>query len=197
MITVLSSPKPGSGTSTTAALLALTAAASDQPTVLMDLTGDQAPLFAITPTGRTSNVTNRLELVHAEALSTREQANVIAASKPAEYHVVIDAGRADHPIHEHLPAGATITWVLRPCYLALRRAVAAPTRPDRIVPLSELGRALSLADIEHVLGAPVVASIEVHPEIARAIDTGLLVSGPPLRAVRALRPLIDPNREAA
>ena len=33
--------------------------------------------------------------------------------------------------------------------------------------------------------------------IARATDAGLLVSGPPRRALRALRPLIDPTREAA
>jgi hypothetical protein len=196
MITVLSSPKPGSGTTTTAALLALTAA-SDQPTVLVDLVGDQAPLMAITPAGRISIVTNCLELVHAEALSLGEQTNVIAANKSPEYHVVIDAGRADNPIHEHLPAGATVTWVLRPCYLALRRAVAATTRPDQIVLVSELGRALTPVDVEHILGAPVVASIEIHPEIARATDAGLLVGGPPRRAIRALRPLIDPNREAA
>ena len=44
MITVLSSPKPGSGTSTTAALLAI-AASNDANTTLIDLCGDQPALF--------------------------------------------------------------------------------------------------------------------------------------------------------
>jgi hypothetical protein len=196
MITVLSSPKPGSGTSTTAALVALAAAATGQSAVLLDLAGDQPQLLSVTPDGWVTIVTDHLRLVPAESHRLAEQAAVLTASRPEE-HVVVDAGRSDHPIHDRLPADSAVTWVLRPCYLALRRAVAAPTRPDRIVLLSELGRALTVADVEHVLGAPVVASIEVHPEIARATDAGLLVSGPPLRAIRALRPLIDPNREAA
>lgn len=44
MITVLSSPKPGSGTSTTVALLTL-AAGNDAPTTEMDLCGDRPAIF--------------------------------------------------------------------------------------------------------------------------------------------------------
>ena len=114
MITVLSSPKPGSGTSTTAALLALAAAAAERPTALVDLAGDQPSLLSVTPTGWVTVVSDHLRLVPAETHRLAEQAALLTASRPDEF-VVVDAGRDDHPIHDHLPPGATVTWVLRPC----------------------------------------------------------------------------------
>jgi MinD-like ATPase involved in chromosome partitioning or flagellar assembly len=76
--------------------------------------------------------------------------------------------------------------VLRPCYLALRRAANHPLRPGGIVLVTETGRALSRADVEAVLGAPVRASIPVDPVVARAVDAGLLAGRLP-RPLRALR----------
>src|SRR5919199_1458565 len=59
-----------------------------------------------------------------------------------------------------LAAGAQVSLlVLRPCYLALRRALAAPVRPSGVVLVSEPKRALGRRDIEEVLGVPVRAEI--------------------------------------
>jgi hypothetical protein len=195
MITILSSPKPGSGTSTTAALLALTAA-DDRPSILVDLVGDQSHLFQMTQHARLAFVTDRLEVIDAHTQSTADTADRITALNPSNYHVIIDAGTADDPIHASLEDVAIVTWVLRPCYLTLRRAVAIGRRPDQIILLSELGRSLTASDVEHTIGAPIVANVEVHPEIARATDHGILIGEPPRRAVRALRAVI-PSDEAA
>lgn len=90
--------------------------------------------------------------------------------------VVIDAGMVG-PYSWPLPMATMATRsivVLRPCYLALRKAVVAPVRVDGAVLVTEVGRALNHHDVESVLGVPVLAQIPQHPAIARAVDTGLL-----------------------
>lgn len=86
-------------------------------------------------------------------------------------------------------AGAATRSVLvtRPCFLSLRRALAAPLRPSEIVLLSEPGRSLSRYDVEDCLGAPVVAEVPVDPAVARAVDAGLLASRLPKSLSRGLR----------
>ena len=64
--------------------------------------------------------------------------------------------------------------VTRACYLALRRAVGH--RPDGVILLEEAGRALDGRDVAEVIGAPIVATIPVSPDIARAIDAGILAT---------------------
>ena len=93
-------------------------------------------------------------------------------------HTIVDAG-AGVP-HEALRSIATHSLlVTRPCYLALRRALAMSVRPTGVVLISEAGRALTARDIEHAIGVPVVAEIPVDPAIARAVDAGLLASRVP------------------
>ena len=77
--------------------------------------------------------------------------------------------------------------VLRPCYLALRRALAAPLRPSGVVLVNEPGRALGRADVEALLEVPVRAEIDLDPAIARAVDAGLLAGRLPKVLERALR----------
>ncbi len=77
--------------------------------------------------------------------------------------------------------------VLRPCYLALRRAVAAPLRPSGVVLVAEPDRALSAADVEQVLGVPVVTILRLDAAIARAVDAGLLAARLPRTLERGLR----------
>lgn len=77
--------------------------------------------------------------------------------------------------------------VIRPCYLALRRALSAPARPSRILVVNEPGRALDVADIEDVLGVPVVADVRLDPALARAVDAGLLRNKLPRGLARSLR----------
>jgi hypothetical protein len=77
--------------------------------------------------------------------------------------------------------------VLRPCFLALRRATASAVRPTGTVLLTEDGRALTGADVEEVLGVPIQACVSVTPQIARAVDAGLLASRLPRTLERELR----------
>jgi len=77
--------------------------------------------------------------------------------------------------------------VLRPCFLALRRAVQAPIRPTGVILVAEEGRALSAADVEDVLGVPVQVAVTVTAQVARAVDSGLLASRLPRSLERELR----------
>jgi hypothetical protein len=77
--------------------------------------------------------------------------------------------------------------VLRPCFLALRRAMRAPIRPTGVVLVVEEGRALTTPDVEDVLGVPVQAAVSVTAQVARAVDAGLLASRLPRTLERELR----------
>jgi MinD-like ATPase involved in chromosome partitioning or flagellar assembly len=121
-----------------------------------------------------------------------ERGAVLAGMLAADARpVVADCGRDPAGAALAVAAGAgTSLLVLRPCYLSLRRAVAAPMRPSGVVVVSEPGRALGADDVEEVLGVPVRARISVDPAIARAVDAGLL-------AGRLPRGLAHPLRRAA
>ena len=66
--------------------------------------------------------------------------------------------------------------VLRPCFVALRRAINCPLRPSGVVLVAEEGRALTAGDVEGALGVPVRATVRVTPQVARTVDAGLLAS---------------------
>jgi Flp pilus assembly CpaE family ATPase len=101
--------------------------------------------------------------------------------------VVVDAGPPS-PLAYELAAGATVSLlVLRPCYLALRRALAAPVRPSAVVVVEEPKRSLDPTDIEDVLGVPVRAVVPWDPAISRCVDAGLLAARQPRPLVAALR----------
>lgn len=98
----------------------------------------------------------------------------------AESHIptVVDAGSglATIPIMEHATRSLLI---IRPCYLALRRASLLTTKPHGVIVITEPGRALGVHDVESVVGAPVLAEIPFDPAIARAVDAGLLAGRVP------------------
>jgi hypothetical protein len=83
-------------------------------------------------------------------------------------------------------AGDRTTLVVRACYLALRRARSIPMVVDDVVEIVEGGRALTTVDIEAVLGQPVTARLPFDPQIARAVDAGLMRR----RLPRSLRRLV-------
>ena len=198
MITALSSPKPGTGTTTTAALLALTIRRTTRRHAhIVDLCGDQAAVLGIAShQGATTDIAEQLTLHDLADATTDEQIATICRLAQTGEHVIVDAGSATHPIHPLLPAGTVRCWVLRPCYLALRKATAQTDRPDHVIMLDEIGRALTATDIEAVTGAQVVATIDIHPQIARAIDAGLLTARPPQTAITALTALTHRSEAA-
>jgi hypothetical protein len=101
---------------------------------------------------------------------------------------VVDCGRLPEGAALAVAAGATSSLlVLRPCYLSLRRAMAAPIRPSGVVLVTGAGRALGAHDVEGVLGVPVRAVVAIDPAVARAVDAGLMASRLPRSLDRAIR----------
>jgi MinD-like ATPase involved in chromosome partitioning or flagellar assembly len=125
----------------------------------------------------------------ATAVEGGERGEVLAETLAAGGRVVVaDCGSAASGAALAVAAAAEVSLlVLRPCYLALRRALAAPIRPSAVVLVNEPGRALTRRDIEEVLGVPVRAEIDYDPAIARAVDAGLLAGRVPKTLERALR----------
>jgi len=114
--------------------------------------------------------------------------------------VVADCGTAASGPGLALAAEAPLSLlVLRPCYLALRRALAAPVRPSGVVLLTEAGRSLGRRDVEDVLGVPVRAEVAVDEAVARVVDAGLLARRIPRALERALRAAVGvgASRDAA
>ena len=153
--------KGGVGTSTVAAFRALALAADGFPTALTAADpvqlGDLAALL-----GTTTPDVPTIDVNAAAGLP---------ADPGAQPHVVIDGGIDDVPAG-FLPDEDYL--VTRPCYLALRRAVASPYRPRGIVLVVEPERALSQRDVEEVIGRRVVATMRIEATTARAIDAGLV-----------------------
>lgn len=99
---------------------------------------------------------------------------------------IVDAGTGTVP--DALAAAAQQRLlIIRPCYLALRRATASTIRPTGVVVIEEPGRALCADDVAATLGVPVIAQIALDPLIARAIDAGLLAARLPRPLVGSLR----------
>lgn len=204
MLVACWSPKGGSGTTVVTVLLALSwARPLSAEALIADLTGDVPAALGI-PDPSAPGVVDWLSAssdVGADALARLEvdvgarlkllprgegtsagpsgaRAEALAALLTADPRpVVADCGGADRSPGRELAAGATLSLaVLRPCYLAVRRALASPIRPSGVVLLTEPGRALQRRDVEDVLGVPVWAEVPVTPVVARAVDAGLLAT---------------------
>ena len=208
------SPKGGSGTTVAAALLALVLGrTSPGPAVLADLTGDlPAVLGAAEPGGPGLGdwlgasvdvgleALARLEVDAGRSLRLFPQGNpvsgagcsrraeVLAAHFAADERLIVaDCGSARRSPGLELAAGATLSLVVvRPCYLALRRVLAAPLRASGVLLVDEPERALRKRDVEDALGLPVVAELPRDAAVARAVDAGLLAVKVPRVAERAL-----------
>jgi hypothetical protein len=206
------SVKGGSGTSVVAASLALvlarSAAATPAPVTLVDLDGDAPAVLGLAPPSGPGVVQwlgsdadplalDHLAIEGAPGLRVvpRGPGPIPAAARwpllaqhlaggPAP--AVVDAGSAGPPPGSLADAGTSVL-VIRPCYLALRRAAGLPLRPDVVVMIDEPGRALRRRDVESVLGVKVRAHLELDPAVARAVDAGLLAGRLPAQLAHGLR----------
>lgn len=208
------SAKGGAGTTVIAASLALVLSERAGPGVLLvDLGGDLPAVLGIAePDGPgvaawaaagsrvPADALARLEVPvrsgvtllprGSTALVDEDRASLLAGLLATDDRtVVVDCGTlAQGSAVAPLAAAATASLlVTRPCYLALRRAVAAPLRPTGVVLIDEPGRALDRGDVEAVVGAPVTATVALEAGVARAVDAGLLASRLPRGLHRALR----------
>jgi hypothetical protein len=85
--------------------------------------------------------------------------------------------------------------VVRPCYLALRRARLIEHSSDAVIVVTEPDRALKQADIARVLGLPIAATLDVSADIARRVDAGIITSRPSTELTRALAPVVNRWRD--
>ena len=223
------SPKGGSGTTVIACGLAAVLARSGPAAgaLLVDLSGDAGAVLGVPELGGPglaewlaagadvgAGALARLEVAVGGGLSLLAwkrpepghrtglgRAETLLEALAADHRaVVVDCGSASAGAGLALAAGARESLlVLRPCYLALRRALAAPVRPSGVVLVAEAGRSLGRRDVEEVLGVPVVAEVAVEDAVARAVDAGLLARRVPRPLERALRPLVTgrAGRDAA
>lgn len=204
------SVKGGSGTTVVAASLAVILSRSLPAGALaVDLAGDLPVAFgapdpggpgvtdwaAVTHAG--TDALRRLEIevrpgLHLLASGTARidasGADRLCAALAGDRPVVVDCGSAGDAGGIAVAASAALSLlVLRPCYLALRRALAAPIRPSGVILVTEPGRSLGCRDIEDVLGVPVRAEVAWDPAVARSVDAGLLAARVPRTLERALR----------
>ena len=216
MLVACWSVKGGSGTTVVSAGLALAVAASGHDTLLVDMAGDLPAALGIPePDGPgladwlgagadvAADAIARLEVPARDnvALLPRggelpddagraEELAVLLAADPRA--VIVDCGSALTSASLALAASAGLSLlVLRPCYLALRRALHAPIEASGVVLVGEPQRALQQPDVEDVLGLRVRAAIPWKPAIATAVDAGLLARRLPSPLERGLRDLVD------
>ena len=212
VLTVCWSAKGGSGTTVVACALALLSARRNETSLLVDLAGDVPAVLGVgDPPGPgvhnwVASSTAAPSAIAAIGTSVDVHLRLIAAGSttaPIDHRrwfelgehlaeldaeVVVDAGTAPPP--GLLEPATQNLLVTRPCYVAVRRAVAHAVRPSAVVLICEPGHPLSADDVGAAVHAPVVAEIGFDPSVARAVDTGLMMSRLPRVLTHDLRELI-------
>jgi hypothetical protein len=221
VLLALWSPKGGSGTSVVAAALALVSAGRGE-TRLVDLGGDQPAILGLPPLTSAATLVDWLAAGPSAASEWLDDMTVpvvpglsLLPGGPAAQAASPEAGAAlavalrdggaslfdlGSGADEFDGAGRAVVdvadsalMVLRPCYLALRRAVADPRMASSAgaILVEEPGRALDADDVSAVLGLPVVGRVPVRAEIARAVDAGVLRDRLPAALAKAADGVLD------
>lgn len=221
MLLSLWSPKGGSGTSVFAAACAIVLAAG-RGARLVDLDGDQAAILGLAPTGLEPARGARDWLAAGPATPADGLARLafevgpgLALVPPGAggrgaggeagaalgmvlrdwgAAVVADCGRADDDAARAVvEVSDHAIVVVRPCYLALRRAAADELVRSAAgaVVVDEQGRALGSREVSDVLGIPVLATVPVRAAIARVVDAGVLVTRLPDHLARPARSVLE------
>lgn len=214
MLVTCWSTKGGSGTTVVAASLALLIGrTSPNGCLFVDLGGDGPAVFGVPEPGgpaldrwladphatasqlleRAVPVANSgVDLVATGAPSLANGHALAAAVAQLDRPVVVDAGSIDHGPGYALAGAADLSiLVVRPCYLAVRRAVSSSLQPHGVVLVTEPGRALRRRDIESLLGVPMLAEVPIEAAIARSVDAGLLAARLPSDLLKPLGRIAD------
>ena len=202
-----------------AAALALGCAPA-RPVRLLDLGGDQPAIFGLAadPESGVSDLLRRpagFGLSELDALAAPAVGGVrivpqggmpldaLVPDRGAELAVllrddpactIVDVGSPEHRVaHPFVELADIALIVLRGCYLALRRAVHSPllAHTQGAIAMLHPERPLGPRDIGDVLQLPVLASLHDHPDVARAVDAGVLPGRCPPDLARIMRRVID------
>ena len=196
MVVFCHSAKGGSGTSVAAAALAIEHAgptllidfAGDAPAILglaeperpgiLDWLASDAPgehlndlVVEITPS-RTLLPAREDRRTRGVPTVSTERWSALAAwlkqwSLETGGEVIIDAGTTW--IDVEFASRCEHRWLItRSCYLAIRNAVAHPVPSTGVVLIAEPGRTLRRRDVEAATRAPIIATIDWDPRVARA-----------------------------
>lgn len=206
MITLCWAVKGGSGTTV---VVASTALASRQPTLIVDLDGDIPAVLGLPePSGP-----GLFDWLHSPAPVDRLGDLTIAVSdhvtllprgrtptaggerwpsaidwlRSNSGDVLIDAGTTPDPCAPLASVADRNLLVTRLCFLAMADMARMACRPNGVIVIEEPGRRIEVDDVIAVAGAPLVASILLDPKVARAADAGLLLASVPAPMRRALR----------
>jgi CO dehydrogenase nickel-insertion accessory protein CooC1 len=221
MVLAVWSPKGGVGTSVIAAGLAVVLSRSHAVTGarLADLAGDQPSIFGVAsdpPTGLAdwlaAGVEAPTEALDRLAVPVRPRLVVLPrggspGALPGEgaagaalavaldgVPTIIDAGVPRDPAARGVVAAADISVVVvRPCYLALRRAVGDDLLRTAagVIVIEEVGRALTHRDVGNVLGRRVLARVPMRVSIAKSVDAGLFGGRLPRDLTAAMRRVLE------
>ncbi len=164
---------------------------------LSALSIEAAPSLEVLPGGRWTTASAHPQIMRnadrlARSWAQSDQLIIADVGTGPKGGTALDACRA-----AVLGAATQRLLIVRPCYIALRRALDGEPRPSAVVLVREPGRSLDSVDIEQAMGVNVMASIDFDPAIARAVDAGLLSARLPRSIDRALRPLLRPAKAAA
>lgn len=208
MYTLCWSPKGGSGTTVTTVALGI---AHDEPVTIIDLDGDIPAVLGVNDDGPgiydwleatrrpdlaelATDITDELRLIRCgqtksvSPIAWADLADELARSN----RYVVDSGTRAHMndiANPLLLQSARTLTVLRPCYLALRRArIAGAAESDGIVLVQEPSRAIRAHDVATCLGVPIAAVVHIDVAVARAVDAGLLAHRLP-RSLQTLEAL--------
>jgi hypothetical protein len=225
VLVVCWSPKGGSGTSVVATGLAIvdsrsnSAHSKDVRTVIVDFAGDVPAIFGIEDplvglaewvgdppafdlrtllidleTGLRVLPRGRAALPESRSGAWSRLVVELANLSNTGCTIIVDAGRGPIP-RELEPVADREYLVVRPCYLALRRARLIDHSSDAVIVVTEHDRALRPADVARVLGLPIAATLAITADIARRVDAGIIASRPPTELTRALSPVVSRWRE--
>lgn len=156
----------GHGVSTVAAIAALNLARNDRRVLIAEI-GEYPSVDAILGIPAVYEKQVVSVVPNVDLVWVRNNADLVSVKLSDYDEIVVDGGN-------HL-GDAPNVLVTKACYLSLRQA-AKEDKPQAVILAGEDNRALSARDIEHVLGARVVAVIPRDAHVARAIDAGLLTS---------------------
>lgn len=216
MLVVCWSPKGGSGTSVVSAGLAIACAkrAASASTIVVDLDGDIPAIFG-TPEPAVGlsewicqpathafddllvDIAPGLQILpRGSAPVPDAQSNAwsrlgieLSSRSALGSAIIVDGARGLVPQAWAQQITHSVL-VVRPCYLALRRARHSICPFDAVIAISEPHRVLTTSDIESVLGVAVSAEIPITNDIARRVDAGVIFTRTPSRLMEALSPLV-------